>query len=71
MKSEPNENKEKGYMGADSTEPTPISLSGKSNVSRTSAVEMFGTDTLHLDSVLLCGEECAKVGPGSHVHEED
>lgn len=24
----------------------------------------FGTDTLNLDSVLLCGEECVKVDPG-------
>lgn len=64
MKSEPKENKEKGYMGAYFTEPTPISLSGKSNVSKTPTVEMFGADTVNLDSVLLCGEECVKVDPG-------
>lgn len=48
VKSEP---KEKGYMGSHFTEPTPTSLTGKSNVFKTPTVEMFGTDTPNLDSV--------------------
>lgn len=50
-------------MGANFAEPTPTSVSVKSNVSKTPTVEMFGSDTLNLDFVLLCGEECVKVEP--------
>lgn len=31
---------------------------------------MFGTDTLNLDSALLCGEECVKVDPGPAFTEK-
>lgn len=40
----------------------------KSNVAKTTTLEMFGTDTLYLHSVLLRCQECVKVDLGKDIY---
>lgn len=49
---------------------TPSSLSGKSNVTITTTVELFGSDTLYLHSVLLCCQACVKLDLGRDIYTE-